>query len=66
MRTETPEPRGEGTEWVSLCGNTEGATAKILPACKTVFVGAQLELTKESLEVKGNFHPRCMTVPVSS
>ncbi|OGG68921.1 hypothetical protein A3C20_01630 [Candidatus Kaiserbacteria bacterium RIFCSPHIGHO2_02_FULL_55_25] len=26
-------------------------------------MGNQLDLMKESLEVNGNIHPRCMTVP---
>jgi len=47
---------------MSSVGNVGGATAKILPACKTVFVGNQLDLTKESLEVCGNTYPRYMIV----
>ena len=66
MRTVTLKLRGErvlATKVVRInrYGNTPGATAKILSTCKVVFVGNQLDLTKESLEVIGNDYPRYMT-----
>ncbi len=59
-----PNPVGESLlnrgKRINRYGNTPDATAKILPTCKIVFVGNQLDLTKESLEVCGNAHPRYM------